>query len=93
MTDVPPDIESALSQLFREAREAFDGGDTETGVAAVTSAATVARTKLPEGPLRDRLVHGCERAENVATDGDCDVAVAVEYVVAMERRLDDATGG
>jgi hypothetical protein len=89
--DVPPDVEAVLTQLFREAREAFDSGDVETGVAAVTSASSVASNKLPDGALRDRLLHGCERAKAVATATEDDAAVAAEYVVSMERRLADAT--
>lgn len=90
-TDVPPDVEAVLTQLFEESREAFERGDRETGVATVTSAATVARTKLPECTLRAHVLHGCERAEAVTTAEDDDTAVAAEYVAAMERRLADAT--
>jgi hypothetical protein len=90
--DVPSDVDAVLTQLFREAREAFERGDVETGVAAVTSASSVARNKLPDGSLRERLLHGCERAEAVATAEDDDAGVAAEYVASMEQRLADATG-
>lgn len=89
--DVPPDVEEVLGQLFAEGREAFERGDVETAVEAVTSAAAVVDNKLPEGPLRERLLYGCERAEAVATGDDSDTAVAAEYVASMERRLADAT--
>lgn len=88
MTAVPPDVEAVLGQLFAAAREALDDGDTETAVSAVTSAATVASTKLPEGRLRAQLRHGCRRVETVATDDDS--AAAIAYIAAMERRLDAA---
>jgi len=91
MTDVPPDVDSVLTQLFDEGRKAFERGEVATGVSAVTSAGTVARHKLPESPLRERLLHGCERVETVATAPDDDHAVAAEYVAAMERRLADET--
>jgi hypothetical protein len=89
--DVPPDVDDVLAQLFDEGRTAFEQGDVETGVSAVTSAATVARNKLPESALREAILHGCERAEAVATAEDGDSAVAAEYVAAMERRLADET--
>ena len=88
--DVQPDVEAVLTQLFEEAHEAFERGDPETGVAAVTSAASVATNKLADSPLRDRLLHGCERAETVATAGDDDITVAAEYIASMEQRLADA---
>jgi len=90
--DVPSDVDAVLTQLFGEAREAFERGEVETGVSAVTSAASVARTKLPEGRLRGRLLHGCERAEAVATADDSDATVAAEYAAAMAQLLDEATG-
>ncbi len=88
--DVPPDVEAVLTQLLEEAQEAFETGDSETGVEAVTSAATVARTKLPEGDLRAQVLHGCERVEALAGEGG-NTAVAVEYVAATERRLAETT--
>lgn len=88
--DIPADVESVLTQLLGEAREAFERGDTETGVSATTSAASVARNKLPEGRLRGRLLHGCQRAEAVATTDD-DAGVAAEYVASMEQLLTEAT--
>lgn len=87
--DVPEDIDTVLSQLFREARSAFADGDAETGVALLTTAATVATNKLPEGRLRAQILHGCERAEAVAVTDDSDFAVAAEYVASIERRLDE----
>lgn len=91
MTDVPPDVDSVLTQLFHEGRKAFEQGEVATGVSAVTSAGTVAQHKLPESPLRERLLHGCERAETVAISADDDSTVAAEYVAAMERCLADET--
>ncbi|ERH09589.1 MAG: hypothetical protein J07HX64_01348 [halophilic archaeon J07HX64] len=87
--DVPPDVEAVLTQLFEEAQKEFESGDPETGVEAVTSAATVVRTKLPEGELRAQMLHGCERVEALAGEGG-NTAVAAEYVAATERRLDEA---
>ena len=89
--DFPSDVKAVLGQLFREAREAFERGDTETGVASITSAATVARNKLPTGRLREQVLHGCERTEAVASAAESDTDVAAEYVASMERRLEAAT--
>ncbi len=90
MTDVPADVESVLSQLFEEAGDAFDRGDVETAVSAVATASEVATNKLPDSEFRSQLLHGCERAEAVATGEDGDTAAAAEYVAAMERRLAEA---
>ncbi len=88
-TDVPPDVEAVLSQLFAEAREAFENGDVETGLAAVTTAATVATNKLPEGTLRGELRHGCQRTQAAVSEEEENVAVAVEYLTVMRSRLED----
>jgi len=87
--DVPADVGAVLAQLFGGASDAFERGDAETGVAAVTSAASVARHKLPAGTLRERLLHGCERAEQAAVEGD--LTVAAEYAASMARRLAERT--
>jgi hypothetical protein len=90
--DVPADVEAVLTQLLAEAEEAFERDDVETAVAELMTASEVATNKLPQGDLRSRLLHGCEQAEAVATSEDGDTAVAAEYVAAMARRLDDASG-
>lgn len=68
-------------------------GDTTPAAeftAAVETAETVARNKLPAGPLRDRLTHGYDRA--LATVEE-EPVVAAEYVRAADRRLAAATDG
>ncbi|MFC7071609.1 hypothetical protein ACFQJ7_17000 [Halovenus rubra] len=87
--NVPEDIASVLSQLCRESSAAFKRGDRETGVAAITSAATVADNKLPESDLRQQVLHGCERAETVATADESELGVAAEYAASIERHLDE----
>ncbi len=82
--DVPADVDAVLAQLFDEASDAFEQGDVETGVSAVTTAATVTRNKLPKSTLREELLHGCERTEQVAAENS---TVAAEYAAAMGRRL------
>lgn len=89
--DVPADVESVLTQLFGEAQGAFEDGDGETGVAALTSARAVATNKLPESRLRAQLLHGCERALAAADDEES--GVAAEYAASMERRLAGAADG
>jgi len=91
-----------LTQLFAEGQEALAAGDREVALDAVTTAETVATNKLPEGPLRGRLLHGCGRVraltgdgatadgpgEGDATPGGSDEAAAA-YLAAMERRVAD----
>jgi hypothetical protein len=91
-TDLPADVQAVLDQLLAESRAAFREGDVTTGLSTVTSASTVATTKLPEGDLQDHLRHGCARVEAVATDEQAGAAVAAEYVAAMIRRFDAASG-
>jgi hypothetical protein len=67
--DLPPDVRTVLTQLFAEGREALAAGDREVALDAVTTAETVATNKLPEGPLRGRLLHGCGRVRALAGDG------------------------
>jgi len=88
-SDLPADVEAVLDQLFTEARAAFRDGDVETGVSAVETASRVARNKLPEGELRERLLYGCERVEAVATE---EKEVAAEYAAAMARHVNDVDG-
>jgi hypothetical protein len=102
--DLPPDVRAVLAQLFAEGREALAADDRGTAIETVTTAETVATNKLPEGALRDRLLHGCGRVRRLLDagvgasreDGDppdgerTDAAAA--YLAAMERRVEDANG-
>ena len=69
--------------MLEEARIASTAGDSETAGALLESAYTVAMNKLPEGPRRDRLRHGCLSASEALPDG----TLAAAYIAAMERRL------
>lgn len=87
MSDVPPDVETVLGQLFEEARTGFEADEIEAGRSAIDSADSVISNKLPEGDLRGQLRHGCTRVEELLDDGE--TAAAAEYVAAMERRIED----
>ena len=82
--DLPADVESSLTQLIEAARTALREGRTEEALSAVDTARTVARNKLAAGEHRDRLLHGCDRVDDLAT---ADPSVAAAYLDAMRRRL------
>ncbi|SHH33720.1 hypothetical protein [Halobaculum gomorrense] len=82
--DHPADVESALTHLVKSARDAVREGRPDEAVAAVDTARTVARNKLPDGAWAERIVHGCDRVADLAAD---DPPVAIEYLDAMRRRL------
>lgn len=90
--EVPPDVHAVLTQLFTEGQTALADSDAQTARDIVTTVEEVVTNKLSEGPLRARLLHGCERslAALDATD-DVEHEVAAGYLRAMERRLDRAT--
>ncbi|UIO98544.1 hypothetical protein Hbl1158_08210 [Halobaculum sp. CBA1158] len=83
-SDLPADVESALTQLVESARVAVREGRTAEALAAVDTAHTVAENKLPPGDRRDRIRHGCERVADLAA---ADPTVAAEYLDAVRRRL------
>ncbi len=93
--EVPADVRSVLGQLLAESRAALTDGDTATARGAMDTVERVARNKLPESPLRERLLHGCQRVRALIGDRDGDdggdehddVQAADEYLAAMERRL------
>jgi hypothetical protein len=85
VSEPPSDVESVLCQLLAEAREALPE-DRETAAAAVDSVETVARTKLPEGERRERLLFGCHQLDRLLGDPDA-VETADAYLEAMERRV------
>jgi hypothetical protein len=88
---LPADVRSVLAQLFTEARDAVADGDRETARSAVDTATTVTENKVPEGPLRDRLLFGCERV-TALLDADQPRA-AREYLAAMARRVQSQDAG
>lgn len=105
--DLPPDVHTVLTQLFTEGREALEAGERDAAIEAVASAETVVTNKLPEGPFRDRLLHGCVRVrrlldagiddpsppEGADTSGGDRTDAAAAYLAAMERRVADADDG
>jgi hypothetical protein len=92
--DIPADVQESLTQLLGECADALAGDDVQTARETATSARSVATNKLPEGELRDHLLHGCDRVEMLldpeAGDEDVETDAAGEYIAAMRRRLPDA---
>lgn len=90
--DVPADVEAVLLQLFEAGSEAAQDGDSVTARETVERAETVIANKLPESDLKSQLHHGCERAhEALEPESEAETAVAVEYLAAMERRIEGAS--
>lgn len=83
--DVPPEVHETLTGSLAEAVAAARDGDPETVRDRLETVATVATHKLPPSPLRERLLHGCSRARD---NLEADYGVAVEYLRAMQRRLE-----
>jgi hypothetical protein len=90
--DLPPDVGAVLGQLLASGADALATGDVGTARDVLCTARTVARTKLPAGPRRSRLLHGCDRIEALLDGDDPETAAAGAYFAAMQRRLDDPDG-
>ncbi len=84
-TGVPPDVRAALDALLSTVAAVDGGTEPETARAALSSARTVAETKVPDPGERETLVEGCRRARAALADGER--AVAAEYARAMRRRM------
>jgi len=89
--DIPADVRDTLAQLLDECATALDERDLATARDTIDTAQTVATNKLPDGDLRDELLHGCGRVATLidADDDEDDTDAAGEYVAAMARRLPD----
>lgn len=86
--DLPPDVRDTLAQLFEEGQVAIDEGEYETALETVSTAETVATNKLPAGPLREQLLHGCASATRLLDPAEeVEADAAAEYLAAMGRRL------
>lgn len=92
--DLPADVESVLSQLLAEAATAAEGGDVDTVGRVVDTVATVTTNKVPESPLRERLLFGCDAVDRLIGGVDPDDplapargAVAAEYLRGMADRV------
>lgn len=92
--DLPADVESVLSQLLAEAADAAEAGDVDTVTAVVDTVETVTTNKVPEGPLRERLLFGCATVLCLLGDADPDGglasgrgSVAAEYLRQMADRV------
>lgn len=84
--DIPSDVRAVLAQLLEEGETAIDSGDITVARDAVDTIERVSRNKLPDGELRDQLLHGCVRVR-VTLDED-EHTIAVAYLRAMASRLD-----
>ena len=83
--DPPSDVQAVLSQLVDAGETAIRSGELETARQTVTSAETVSRNKLPEGDLREQMIHGCSQVTVALDEGLPETAA--EYLRAMGRRL------
>jgi hypothetical protein len=71
--DIPADVRSVLTQLFAEGQTALAAGDIQVARDVLTTAETVVTNKLPRGPVRDRLLHGCARVDSLLDANASDI--------------------
>lgn len=83
MSDLPANTRSTLAQTFAEAREHARKRETNAVEELLANARTTIRAEVPPGPRRERLLFGCDRAEQLAGD---EPLVAAEYLRALRER-------
>lgn len=91
--DLPEDAVAVLTQLLDETRAALAAEEFETARETIDSAESVATSKIPDGDLRQSLLHGTARVRSLLdpdTEDGIEPDAADEYTAAMERRLPDA---
>lgn len=68
---LPADVRAVLTQVFEEAADALEAGDTATARSLVSTGRTVTANKVPPGDRRAELLEGCRRVADVlAGDGN-----------------------
>lgn len=84
MSDLPANT-STLARTFEEARERARQRDVETVEELLADARVTIYEEVPPGSRRERLLFGCDRAEQLAAD---EPLVASEYLRALYERAD-----
>ena len=87
MTTLPADVHSSLSQLLSNATADARDGDADAVAGLVESIESVTINKVPDGALRERLLHGCAEVDGLV---ESDPEVAAEYLRSMGRLVDQA---
>lgn len=80
-TDLPADARDSLLRLLGRAREHARRGEADEVDDLVDRIEATAQANLDDGPLRERLLHGCSEA---ATANGDEPLVAAEFFRAME---------
>lgn len=83
MSDLPANTRSTLAQIFAEAREHARKREVNAVEDLLADARTRIMGEIPPGPRRERLLFGCDRAEQLAGD---EPLVAAEYLRALRER-------
>lgn len=83
--DLPSDVSAVVTQLLAEGIEALSSGDVETARSTTETVQRVSQNKLPDGELRDQLLHGCGCVSNCLEAREPTAAAA--YLRAMQDRL------
>ena len=84
-TDLPADVDAALTQLLAKAAADARCHEVDAVIAIIDTVETVTQNKVPDKETRERLLHGCRRVRRLAED---EPLVAAEYLQSMERLVD-----
>lgn len=83
--DLPADVDAALTQLLSKAAADARRHEVDAVIAIVDTVETVTENKIPDGQVRERLLHGCRQVRRLAAD---EPLVAAEYLHSMERLVE-----
>jgi hypothetical protein len=85
MSDLPANT-STLVQTFEQARDRARHREVEAVERLLADARVIIYEEIPAGPHRQRLLFGCDRAEELVAD---EPLVAAEYLRALRDQADD----
>lgn len=83
MSDLPANTRSTLAQMFAEASEHARKREVNAVEVLLADARDRISEEIPPGPRRERLLFGCDRAEQLVVD---EPLVAAEYLRALRER-------
>lgn len=86
MTDLPAKTPPTLDALLAEAREHARKREVDDVERLLSEARSRIREQHSPGARRERLLFGCDRAEELAAD---EPLVAAEYLRALRERVAD----